>query len=445
MNQIIFSEDQQVAFDYLTGDKLDNFILLEGAAGTGKTTLVVHVLRHWLFNPFGKVTMTALTHKAVAVIREMLSEADIFCEVNTIHSALGLRVVEDKTNGTTSLEQAVEPKVPHSSILTVDEASMADHRVWHFIKQTQKTHNLTVLLIADRNQIPPVNNVDDELQEQLSPVFYEDEIHRLVLTQTIRQHGASPIVDLARHFIESPTMPRMGEAIENEHGRVELASHAQLVERAKTLVQEAHTNQDHKHCIVLAHKNTAVVSYNNLLRKEVWGDVEPYRPGEHLIANEQCNGRNAVGGKCEIANNERVVVNSSRRDEKYGLMGYYIILEDGRELFAAEDVSQLIQRKKHYANSKEWAKYFGLKKEVADLRPPHAVTVHKSQSSTYRHVLIDMGDIHSGNNPTMLKKLCYTAITRASTSVMLAGCEAFWAAPTPVIFGEGYRNREDYA
>ena len=36
---------------------------------------------------------------------------------------------------------------------------------------------------------------------------------------------------------------------------------------------------------------------------------------------------------------------------------------------------------------------YSVKQELADLRPVHASTVHKSQGSTYRMVFIDLDDI----------------------------------------------------
>jgi len=395
-----FTNCQTTAFDYFTSDELSDFSLLTGAAGTGKSTLVCHVLRQWRKD--GKqVVLTALTHKAAAVAREMLADNHLPSEVLTIHSALSLRLHENKSTGRTSLISAAPPKIAPNSILTIDEASMANDEIEFHVRKAQRELNLKVVYIADQNQLPPVGSVDEKGQMKLSPIFGRDDTCVVELHETVRQPGDSPIVDLARNFITSHTMPGMGNVVENEHGRVELTNHSGLLDRAKELAAEAHKNNDQKHVIVLAHKNASVINYNNKLRAHVWGDIPPYQPGETLIVNDECEGL-LYGQKARMFNNEQVVVNSSRADQLYGVDGYRIILKDERELFAAADPNQLIRR----------------------------------------HVLIDMGDIHSGNDNDMLRKLCYTAMTRASHSVMLAGHEIFRDQPV-IDFGSDYHELEN--
>ena len=48
-----------------------------------------------------------------------------------------------------------------------------------------------------------------------------------------------------------------------------------------------------------------------------------------------------------------------------------------------------------------------------------AITVHKSQGSEYRHVLLPLPD--DINNPLLSREMIYTGMTRAKASVMISG------------------------
>ena len=49
----------------------------------------------------------------------------------------------------------------------------------------------------------------------------------------------------------------------------------------------------------------------------------------------------------------------------------------------------------------------------------HALTVHKSQGSTYKQAIINIKNIEMNPNKKEKKRLLYTAITRASDLVIL--------------------------
>jgi superfamily I DNA/RNA helicase len=55
----------------------------------------------------------------------------------------------------------------------------------------------------------------------------------------------------------------------------------------------------------------------------------------------------------------------------------------------------------------------------AQLNYGYAITVHKSQGSTFKNVFIDIMDIFENHNQTERLKCLYTAITRSSNSLEL--------------------------
>ena len=454
------TNDQRAGYEHLSSDDFaiemgERNTLLTGAAGTGKTTLVTLLIQYYIDNaiPF---KLTALTHKAAGVMREMLVDAGIQgVDVSTIHSALKLRIKENYKTGEVDLIQASDPDIPWNSILLVDEISMADGDLLKFIRKAISAYKLKAIYVGDRNQVPPVKQPKDEndlpgekvLKE--SPVFdydwTQEGYHKVELNETVRQPGNSPIVDLARNFIESHTLPMMDTVIENEHGRVELVDADRFLDMAKQLVTIGKELNDPKHTIVLAYTNAEVTRYNRILRAHAWNNAPQFQEGERLLVNEQVEGEMASGERVVVHNNETVEVDHATPGDRYGLDGMHVFLTDGRMVFAPNDTGLLIRARKEFARQKDWKGFYGLKRSVADLRPPYAVTVHKSQSSSYKHVLINMADIHSGNDPAMLQKLCYTAMTRASKTVVLTGYEVFWQGVDDPIYKKMWDDIEAIA
>jgi len=88
----------------------------------------------------------------------------------------------------------------------------------------------------------------------------------------------------------------------------------------------------------------------------------------------------------------------------------------------SEDVRNSIKLLKLLAKDKEsdsWEAvelhYFN--NYVADLRPGYAMTIHKSQGSTYKNVFIDVPDILKCRSTELRNRLFYVAISRAQENV----------------------------
>jgi hypothetical protein len=71
------------------------------------------------------------------------------------------------------------------------------------------------------------------------------------------------------------------------------------------------------------------------------------------------------------------------------------------------------------ARAKAWRDYLTFKEYVICLDFPHAMTVHKSQGSTYNTVYLDSDDLYlcATRNFNLYLKLMYVAISRASNKV----------------------------
>jgi len=59
------------------------------------------------------------------------------------------------------------------------------------------------------------------------------------------------------------------------------------------------------------------------------------------------------------------------------------------------------------------------KEQFADIKYNHSITVHKSQGSTYRQAVLNIGDMMMNKNTEERTRLLYTAVTRSSDLVIL--------------------------
>ena len=73
------------------------------------------------------------------------------------------------------------------------------------------------------------------------------------------------------------------------------------------------------------------------------------------------------------------------------------------------------------AKAKEisWIDYYNFVEMVADLKYNHAITVHKSQGSTYKQAIVNIKNIYINKNHKEKTRLLYTAVTRASELLIL--------------------------
>lgn len=160
MQQIQFSKDQQQAIaairEWYQGE--EKYATLGGLAGTGKTTVVAHLLEEVF--PEGTVVATP-TGKAAQVLRSKGVHAA------TIHSVCYLYI------GKTKKELLFEFEGVSCSLLVIDEASMIDRRVFEDLMRS----GARILFVGDYGQLPPVGEdpgIMQDLTAKLELVHRQD-------------------------------------------------------------------------------------------------------------------------------------------------------------------------------------------------------------------------------------------------------------------------------
>lgn len=406
-----------------------NRLVITGKAGTGKTTLVKFLLKELKrreidnVRKYNKSICSAPTNKAVKVLKSKMTEGINENYFQTTHSALKLkRHINIKTGSVTfKPEKIYKGNYPlkNVSILIIDEASMLNSKLLHYIEESALS--IKVIFIGDEAQIPPVG-------ESHSPVFYSD-YPTVELTEIIRQAEGNPIIELSRNLnlIKSKTENRtsIGGYIFTEN----------LFKVIKTLARVNGTDE----LKYLAWTNREVDFINNQVRNFIYGSPSKIEIGESLIFNspygDYFTNEEIKVKKIEVSEKKYLVYkvlnpeyNTSNLEAPRELIKYvllktyqindsvYVLHEDSEMIYkeVVKHIKEMIGK-----NLLFWNSYYNFIESFADIKYNHAITVHKSQGSTYHQVIINVRDINFNKDKEEREKLLYTAITRAENLVVL--------------------------
>jgi len=414
MTTFKLTEDQEkanVAFTDFLLDKEQNFLVISGSAGTGKSTLVRHLLdtlhaRMQLFsllladdeNHQLDICVAATTNKAASVLADFLGY-----DVSTVHNKLGLVPRPNYTTGETDFIKGRNHQIIHNTLFIIDEASFISNSLFEDIKSS--TVNCKIVLIGDQYQLAPV--------KQKIPIMNNPAFTRVSLNQIMRHGGA--IAEAGARFKETvetgiftPIVPN-GEDILHVDG----PTFQQMIDEEFT-----HPEYTPEKARILAWTNSRVNQYNAHIR-EINGLDEHPTAGETLITNKPIISNK---GQTLYCTDSLVKIEYTGYScAQQGVMGRYIAIKGINEAFLPDNQIDTMHLLKSLAKEKKWPNYFAIKQEWLDLRPIFASTVHKSQGSTYDTVYIDLTDIGKCNIASDVARLLYVAITRASKKVVLYG------------------------
>lgn len=406
---------------------------LAGPAGSGKTFLIGHFLAEIEI----PVKLAATTNKAAAVAGAMSPDG----EAATIHSLLGLQPEPDQQRGRMILKRKREPKIEAGELVIVDEASMCDSELITVIDEYAREIGFRVLYVGDAYQLPPIF-------ESRCPAF--DRVPTSHLTTIHRQALENPLIAAATGFREVLDGGEFPEVAPRPPGLycVEPEDFERLM--LTTFASDAYAC-DEDHCRALAWTNARVVALNRAIRRRLLGrDAEryPFIPGETFIVNEAVSEHERLALPTEAKVRVERAEPETLEDAGSGITvpGHRVtVAYQGRgvELFCADDRQRAGALLSHYASRARalqractrgratpeldterraaWRRFFGVKQQLAELRPPHASTVHKSQGSTYRHAFIDLTDIGRCTRWDLIARMVYVALTRPSETAVITG------------------------
>jgi hypothetical protein len=405
------SEDQEKAKDMFINFLLspqEQVLVLQGYAGTGKSTLVKSLMDNMpkylkmakVVNPSMfeyQVQLTATTNKAAEALAQITGQ-----EVRTIHSFLGLRVSKDPRTGQSELIPR-DNTPEHGYILIIDEASMIDSNLLSII--FAKTTNCKIMFIGDPAQLPPV-------KYSSTPVFNAG-FKTAKLEKVMRQAEGNPIIQLATQFRETVSTGIWTNFTPDGHHIV----HTNRSNFEDLIIAEF-TRPDwrHRDSKVLAWRNETVLNYNHAINKQISGTPH-FNEGDYAVCNKfvQC-------GKNGIKTDQMVYITTIEDEVVYkDVVGNWVTLDYMNRCFFPRSLAAKNERVKHAKIHDD----IGLLREIEDrwidLRAAFAQTLNKSQGSTYDKVFIDLDDVSRCNMGDLIARLLYVGVSRARYHVYLTG------------------------
>ncbi|TSE32989.1 AAA family ATPase [Tepidimonas taiwanensis] len=400
---------------------------LQGYAGTGKTTLAACMVRA-LREQDHTVLVTAPTHKALGVLQERIGDGPTYM---TIHAALGLKLVNQQ-DGSGKLVRHKAPVLAEYDVTVVDEASMLGADLFAPAMAACQTYGTGLLFIGDPAQLPPVT---PNAPAALSPAFGPLVPVHARLDRIVRQAQDNPILrwsETLREAIERDAPPDIGVLAD------------QLRRGDERLCQIVHGDDDliarwaadayaHGHDMrVLTYTNAAAVRHNRAVHARLFPGGAPFESGEPLIA---ADGDIDLPHGGRLSNGQLLVVDGVEPGavQVEGFEAREVHLRSdggwaGRALLAvqpdavqAEIAARFARVRRAKAEGKEdeagrWSRSaYALKAALPDIRHAYAMTIHKSQGSTFDTVLVDWREAQKARMAGAdLSRLLYVAITRAS-------------------------------
>lgn len=426
-------ERLDVSLDIL---RIRNRLRIKGSAGVGKTYMVDTLISILSKGIRGKIYCSAPTNKAVSVLQTKVKEYNNLQFITT-HAALKLKRNIDYKTGDISFKPSFDSKYPPLkgvALFIIDEASMVNEELLDYIEEHATKNNCKVIFIGDPKQLNPVN-------EEESPVFMRD-YPEVELTEIIRQGEGNPIIDLSRNL----SMIKSGIS-----QRTDIGGYIYTYDEDKIIETLARVNGTDE-LKYLAYTNAEVDKINKKVRERIYGVPNKIEERETLVFNSPYK-ENYFTNQELLVNSVRIVENSfmylSNKDgnpdihsvnpmnefitlkcysinpiytepsefSKGGWQDNIIVIHEDSE----QEYNNLIKLLKQKAKVAEigWRDFYEFCEQFADLTYNHAITVHKSQGSTYKQTIVNIKNININQNQKEKKRLLYTAVTRASELLIL--------------------------
>lgn len=443
--------------EFLSDSKAGDIFVLEGKAGTGKTTIMQEALRNVLKNR--TVTIAAVSHKAKAVLDEKLKT---FVKNNnllggvdshSIASLLGMRFNANTGEFEFSNENVRKAPIVYADYLVIDEASMIDAATLKLIME-YKPKSTKVILLGDIGQLAPV-----EGSGKVSPVFTLD-VPRYKLLERVRQGEDSNILPYADNYwnnsqVANPVVnPIPLESRKNNKDISFVQGTGQMLAKVLDIFREAVKDKKPNKIKIIAYNNKEgnakaapnLARLEQKIRTSIFGEnPKIFEEGDLVILNDNFD----YGGGVQLENaSEYSVVASKEAIKKLKvsfsestlevpIFNVDIIRNDGARYnipVLSKDADTQAKFKGYFNNlasaikamprfnqGKAWAEFYELKGKFASLAYAYVITSHKAQGSTYEiSVVLEDNFLNASQESSANKSRgIYTAITRASSEVII--------------------------
>ena len=428
--------------DYLADEDFTRIFILNGYAGTGKTTLVAAVVQ--ALKELGtKTVLLAPTGRAAKVLTQYAGEKAL-----TIHK----RIYREHTNASYESKFSLNINREQGAVFIVDEASMlssgsSDGRsifgsgslLDDLVSYVRSGKRCRLVLVGDNAQLPPVGDDYSPALEPAELLPYGD-VEYQSMSEVVRQEQMSGILfnaTMVRCMLENSIyeVPKFDMHFDD----VQAIGGMDLVEA----LQECYDRYGREETIVITRSNKRANRYNDGIRRLNFAAEEEVESGDMLMIvknNYHFTERIENCPMSFIANGDIARLRRLRREEElYGFrfanavltFGDYddteieckILLdtlhsespsltrEESDRLFreVEKDYLDVKSKLKRLQEIRENSFYNALQVKFA-----YAVTCHKAQGGQWKAVFIDK--FLFGDEPMTrdMMRWLYTAMTRAT-------------------------------
>ena len=354
------------------------YTVIAGYAGTGKSTLVSHIVDALNISPLS-VCYVAFTGKASLVLREKGCENSMTAHKLLYHS-------KEKPDGTFEHKPRKSLEWPYK-LIVVDEVSMIPANMWELLL----SHNIHVIALGDPGQLPPI---DGESELLVHPHVFLDEV--------VRQAQDSEIIRLSMDI-------RNGISLKPYKGN-------EVIIISKNQLNDFYFSGADQ---IIAAKNVTRNDINWHCRKIKFGNDVPNYPieGEKAICLKNYwnvlsnSGDPLINGMIgELSN-----INFRHDVFKYDdMMNANFTIGDKNKFHQLFMDYKLFAESKQTVNSDNWMEFRGMTKPML-FDYAYCITCHKSQGSEFDKVLVFNEYMKSTDH----KRWLYTAATRAKKKLII--------------------------
>lgn len=348
--------------------------VITGGPGTGKTSVQRALLDLYQKRyPDAKIACCAPTGKAA---RRMEQSTGV--PSSTVHRVLGLIANEDGQYG--------DPETLDADLVLVDEVSMLDvylaEKLFRSIPATAR-----LILVGDSDQLPSVGP-----GAVLKEIIASNRVPVVRLDQVFRQKNGSRIAANAKLIRHGNLSLEYGPDFEF-YDSTDLTVSADIIE---TLYLQETAKYGIDNVVLLSPYRQKTETGANALNQRLQGKVNP--PSDEKM--------DAVHGQRRFRTGDKVMQIKNCEDINNGDVGYITSIT-GTQTDSVVRIDFGDGRVVDYENS-----------DLDMLDLGYACTVHKSQGSEFKSVIINLQCAHS---VMLVRPLIYTAITRAKEKVMIVG------------------------
>ena len=413
--------------------------LVDGAAGTGKTTVVKQIIKI-LGLRNSQLAVTAPTHQAKKVIQE----ATDFTAITT-QKLLGLRPnvnLDDFDISNPQFDPLSEEQIKYFKVVIIDESSMVNKDAFDLLIEKAKIYGVRIIFLGDSYQLPPVN-------EKMSKVFTSVP-NVSTLRTVIRQGNDNPNtefllglrddIDLNASTNLNKFMLQGDKLIESKGYKFQI--NTDFGRDLLTFLHSTPYEHDMNHIRYLAWTNKSVMNWCEALRRQI---IE--NPNQQLAVGERLIGYSTIqdfrSKDILLQNSDVYTIEKIEEEESnYGVKGYFttIINSEGERflhfIVNKNDKDKFVElayerwiaarRASFKERGKKWSQFFSFKDRhlvmedvfykgmpiKKDLYYAYGSTVHKSQGSTFGNTAINLKDIGRNRTVSERLRLMYVALSR---------------------------------